>query len=59
VLEETEILSVMTPPGLERFFREASFDFTEQDFTPKLGTKTAVPHQERYGLEIFGDLPDT
>jgi hypothetical protein len=49
----------MTPPGLERFFREASFDFTEQDFTPKLGTKTAVPHQERYGLEIFGDLPDT
>ena len=35
VLEETEILTVLTPPGLERFFREASFDFTEQDFTPR------------------------
>jgi quercetin dioxygenase-like cupin family protein len=58
VLEETEILTVMTPPGLERFFREASFDFTERDFTPELGTETAIPHEQQYGLEIFGGLPD-
>jgi hypothetical protein len=57
ILEEAEVVTVINPPGLEKFFRDASFDFREQEYSHDKLEDTAAALEKQYGQKILGPLP--
>jgi quercetin dioxygenase-like cupin family protein len=57
-VEETMIVVVCTPPGIEELFHEPAVNFDPESYSDEEFIKAAVALSARYGTEVLGPFPE-